>query len=165
MKTAVFILFIALISLQKARGQAYTTNAKTLITSFLKEVYQTSDNSQKIAEDYIALSKENNEFSSAKRYEIVSQHIDMLRKGESISNDSKIIPDANSLNRFTIVSYASLSENTSPPFTLNDSQKKNVYVALFNNKAFRYFLIENNKILSFDYIKKGQNGPAYFFSY
>jgi hypothetical protein len=165
MKTLLIILFLALLNLPKVCGQGYTTNATDLITSFLKEVYQTNTNSHQVAAHYIALGKDDNELSATKRYEIAASHIDLIRKGESISTDNKIVPTPSDFNKLRIVSYTSLAEASLPPFTLTDSQKDNLYVVSLDKKVFKYFLLDNNKIASFDYLKKGQSGPAYFFSY
>lgn len=44
-------------------------------------------------------------------------------------------------------------------------EQSNVYAAVENGVVVRYFMFQNNKIISFDYMKKGEAGPHYFIGY
>ena len=155
----------SLFGTQSSFGQNPRQNVKPLIFSFLKEVYQTSDDATAIANKYIGLSDVPNEYPSEKRLAIAADHIQMLRKGESLAKGTSDALSKSRLDDLKVIEYQYVNKDNSPRFSLDDENVKNVYALTIGDDILEYFVVKNNKILSFDYIKKGKEGQAYFFSY
>ncbi len=130
--------------------------------AFLKAVYQSDFAPVDIAKQYIALSTSANEFSTEKRYEIVSYHIQMLRAGNSMATPGASRPI---IGRVTVVPYRKLSKAQVVAFELDAEQLQHIYAAIENGTVIRYFVYKNDKISSFDYLMKGKEGPRYFIVY
>jgi len=166
MKTLIFPLLFVLAALLSAPFTAYSqvdkSTARASITAFLKAVYQSDVAPADIAKQYVALSTSANEFSLEKRYEIVSYHIQLLREGNSLSAYGTSRP---TLDRVRVVPYRKLSKAQVVGFDLDAKQSQHIYAAIENGTIIRYFVYENDKISSFDYMTKGKDGPHYFIGY
>ena len=158
---------------QPAKGYSANrscTDAESIIIDFLRKVYETQDDALRVAHQYIKLDDSPglvNELSIDKRYEIAAENIILLREGKGISSFSPPL-NKKELDELQVVPYTSListGDNKLLEFQLADNQSQNLYVVLKNNFAWKYFYVKNNRIYSFDYILKGQGGPAYLFSY
>lgn len=139
---------------------------QVLIQNFLYALYQTDQDPLAIAKQYIALQGAPNEFSPDIRYQGVAEHLAMLRQGQvvgrSTNYSNNIILYNSKVNK--IVPY----KEANPPrlnASLTKEQEANMYVLTENGKPLRYFLIHDNKIISFDYMVKGTDGPVYFLGY
>lgn len=166
MKTLISPLLFALVVLLSAFSSAHSqvddSTARVRIMAFLKAVYQSDVAPAGIAKQYVALSPLANEFSIEKRYELVSYHIQLLREGNSLSNYGASRPI---LDRVSVVPYRNLSKAQVVGFDLDAKQSQHVYAAIENGTILRYFVYENDKISSFDYLMKGKEGPRYFIEY
>jgi len=142
-------------------------NSKIIIMKFLREVYETQDDALKIAHQYIGLEDSPNEFSNERRYEVAAANITLMRKGEGVSSFSPPL-NKEELSAIRVVSYTSLADmagNKLLRFGLDDSQIIHLYVVLKDDIVWKYFYVKDDKIYSFDYLLKGEGGPAYLFSY
>lgn len=161
----VTLIAVPLFGIHSSFGQNSKQNVKPLIFSFLKEVYQTGDDATAIANRYIGLSNMPNEYPSEKRLAIAADHIKMLRKGESLAKGPFENLNKGKLDDLKVVEYQYITKDKTPRFALDNEGSKNVYALVRGNNILKYFLVKDNKILSFDYIEKGKEGQAYFFSY
>ena len=133
-------------------------------------MYGTQDDALKVAHQYIKLDDSPdlvNELSIDKRYEIAAENITLLREGKGISSFSPPL-NKEELAALQVVPYASLVSVAGIKlldFGLGNIERKNLYVALKGNAIWKYFYVKENRIYSFDYILKGDGGPAYLFSY
>ena len=177
MKSFIIILLSSIAGLlsvsQSAKGSSVDKgldDAKIIIIKFLREVYNTQDDALKIAHQYIEFEDSPDspsEFSSSKRYEVAAAHITLLREGEAVGFASPPL-SKEEIAALQVVPYTSListAGNTLLKFRLADNQSQYLYVVLKNNVAWKYFYVKENRIYSFDYLLKGESGPAYLFSY
>ena len=166
MKSVISPLLFALVVLLFVPSGAHSavedSSARTRIMAFLQAVYRSDSAPADIAKQYIALSTSANEFSTEKRYEIASYHIQLLREGNSMATPGASRP---TLDRVTVVPYRKLSKEQVIDFELDTKQLQHIYAALENGTVIRYFVYENDKVSSFDYLTKGKEGPRYFIGY
>jgi hypothetical protein len=156
------VLFIGLLS---ALGQVADSEEKSVIAAFLREIYQTSTTPDSIARRYIALDEQASELSSNERYVLTAKHITILRRGERLASDSPALLNKDTFRGITISKYTDLKPSTTPLFDTDATKEQVIYVAVLKGQPCQYFLVKGGKILAFDYLKKGINGPSYFFSY
>lgn len=128
----------------------------------MKDIYFSNKPTNDIAKNYIKLSNSYNSLSNEKRYDIVSSHIQMLRDGKSLGISTIDVPI---LENVSIIPYNDLDKSQAIIFEGNTDQLIHIYASLEKNKITHYFFYKDGKILSFDYIKKGINGPNYFIEY
>lgn len=169
MKTLLHPLLLVLVVLLSAtlttQAQANDPIARANIIAFLKAVYQSNLPVADVAKQYVALSTAANEFSTEKRYELIGHHIQMLREGNSMSTPGARKP---TVERVTVVPYHKLSKAQKAQavaFEADAEQLQHIYAAIENGAVIRYFVYQNDKISSFDYLMKGSGGPRYFIGY
>lgn len=177
MRTFVITLLLSMIGLLSA-GQIIREDSvdkgldavKSIVMKFLLEVYDTQNDALKIAHRYVKFEDSPDspsQVSDSKRYEIAAAHITLLRKGEAVGFASTPL-SKEELIALNVVPYTSLvntADNKLLTFQLTESQSQHLYVVLKNNVAWKYFHVKDNRIYSFEYLLKGEGGPAYLFSY
>lgn len=166
MKTSIKFLLL-LLALCKgtasyAQDLAYDQRAQATVKSFLEAVYASSLPVSDVAIQYIALSTSVNEFSAEKRYELAANHIQLLRENKSMGTFEVNRPV---LNRITVIPYSKLSKSQALSFEADSHQLQHIYAAVENGNVIRYFVYQNGKINSFDFLMKGKEGPRYFITY
>ncbi len=145
-------------------------DAKKTIVEFLTEVYDTKNDALQIAHRFIRFEdspSSPSEFTAANRYEIAAAHITLLRKGEAIGLASPPV-SKEELAMLQVMPYATLigkADIKLVDFGPATSQRQDLYVVLKDKVAWKYFLVKKGKIYSFDYMMKGEGGPAYLFGY
>jgi hypothetical protein len=142
------------------------TTPQTVIKDFLHAVYQTAQDPLAIAHRYIALQDGPNEFSSAVRYHGAAEHLALLRTGQTVGQ-ATTEPNKRFVFNPLIHAIVPYGEVPAPRLavSLTTAQEKTVYVLTESGKPLRYFLVHDHKIVSFDYLMKGTDGPAYPLGY
>jgi len=165
-KTA-FVVCVSMMSTTPVFSQIITAGTpKVLIIDFLYEVYQTNQDALGIAKKYIALQNNPNDFSVDARYRGVAEHLTLLRKGQTVGQSTTEASRPIIFNpaKDKVVPYSEVNK-LCLVFSLTKEQEDNTYVLIENGKPLRYFLVQGDKIGSFDYMIKGVNGPAYLLGY
>jgi hypothetical protein len=158
-----FLITLALLTVAApdTHGQA-KKQAQADIIAFLKDVYASDIPAADVAKHHVGLARSANDFSAEKRYGLAASHIQMLREGKSIAMPKIGKP---ALDHITVIPYNQLSKGQALPFEANAEQLQHVYAAIEDGAVIRYFIYQNGKVQSFDYLMKGKDGPHYFISY
>ncbi len=158
------------LQLQSLATSNETRDAESTVLSFLRKIYETQDDALKIAHQYIKLRRlpdSTTKSARDKRYEVAAAHITLWRQGGAIGSATSPLTKEE-MATLRVVPYGSLVGNASNKlleFPMPVEQSNNLYVVLKNNLPWNFFYVEKGKIYSFDYMKKGEYGPAYLFSY
>lgn len=153
---ALFILLIANTSVS-AQTSEQAKSIKT-IRGFLSSLYQTNLSNLAIANKYILLQEGPNDLSIDERYQLAAKHIEQLR------HDDKSLYTSLSVNS-SITPYIASKNDSLLQGALSKEQEKLLYIVKEANKPTQYFVVKNDKIISFYFFQKGNNLPGYFLSY
>lgn len=143
---AVIILFCKTIGVV---GQ--TTTKEELISNFAKSVFFENKSAKFVADNYMYFEPINNsKYTINDRIKILNKHLKKIKKEKSA-----LLEPAN----FSVVSYNEYKE-AKVVFT---KSTEDIFILTSKKNAVMYFYVVNHKILSFDYILKGDE--ALFINY
>lgn len=132
---------------------------------FLYALYQTPQDAQQLARQYVALGTRPKKLSKTKRYDFVAWHLAAIRQDTLMWAHGRQ-PGHFDTTRYQVKPYAAIAAAASTPnFLLTKKQQQQVYVLVKDEQPVQYFLVEGRKISSFAYMTKGMGGPSYFFGY
>lgn len=121
------------------------TDEKLLATNFVKAVFFEKNTAKSIADSYIYFEPISNmKYSIADRIKILNKHLKKIKKEKSPLLDSA---------DFHVISYNEYKDNK----VIFSKETENVFILVSKNNPVMYFLIKD-KIFSFDYIIKGNEG-------
>ncbi len=126
-------------------------NEAEIVKSFFEDVFVHGKSSEYLYKDYAFKNPENTK-STDEKVEIFSQHILYLKSQKEHLSRKDI--------NFMVENY---NNSSSANLLLFDKRAtKNIFVVYVENKVESYVLMNDNKIESFNYVRKGSEGPAYF---
>lgn len=119
---------------------------KLLLTNFVKSVFIEKKSAEFVADNYIYIESINNsKYSIDDRVKILNKHLKKIKKEKSHLIDVK---------DFSILSYNDYKGDKA----IFSKGTENIFILLSKNNIVMYFYLLNDKILSFDYINKGDEG-------
>lgn len=142
MKKNKLILLLAMFLLKTIVAESQNKTNELLVNNFVKSVFFEKKNAKFVADNYMYFEPINNtKYSSEDRIEILGKHLKKIKKEKS----SLINP-----KDFSIVPYDNY-KYAKAVFKTTD----NVFILLSKSNPVMYFSLINDRILSFDYITKG----------
>lgn len=122
------------------------TEEKLVVTNFVKAVFLENNNAKYIADNYIYFEPiSNKKYSTAERVKILDKHLEKIKKEKSSLMNS---------GDFSVVSYNDYKDDK--VFFLKATDK--IFIVINKNNPVMYFSLIKDKIFSFDYIIKGNEG-------
>ncbi len=145
------ILSLFLICFLFTYCQNHKTEKQDFVESFFEDVFINDKPLEVLYEEY-AYKSPKNDLSKDEKMKIFNEHIRYLKSekkhliGQNVS--------------FTVENYNKCSIPNLLPF--DERARKKIYVVIVDNEVQSYVLLNNKKIASFNYVRKGSEGPAYF---
>ncbi|MET3029139.1 hypothetical protein ABXT06_20850 [Flavobacterium sp. UW10123] len=142
MKKNKLILLLAMFLLKTIVAESQNKTNELLVNNFVKSVFFEKKNAKFVADNYMFFEPINNtKYSSEDRIKILGKHLKKIKKEKS----SLINPQDFSIVPYDDYKYAKAVFKTT----------YNVFILLSKNNLVMYFSLINDRILSFDYITKG----------
>ncbi|WP_264530362.1 hypothetical protein [Flavobacterium sp. N502540] len=147
----IFLIIILLLTTTTIIGQS-KIHEPDMLTNFVKSVFFEDKSTKFIADNFIYFETINNgaKYTIDDRTKILSKHLKKIRKEKKILLNSE---------DFYVISYKDY--NGDKVFFTGETD--NIFILISKEKPVLYFYTINHKILSFDYILKGDEGV--FISY
>ncbi len=146
MKINKSILLVILLLITVSSISQNKTPEKLLITDFVKAVFFEKNTAKSIADSYIYFEPINNtKYSISDRINILDKHLKKIKEEKSSLLDSA---------DFSVITYNEYKGDK----IVFEKRTDNIFILLSKNKPIMYFSIINDKIFSFDYITKGDEG-------
>ncbi|CAD5343337.1 hypothetical protein [Flavobacterium bizetiae] len=143
-KYTLIILLFLLLKTTAVLSQSKTS--ETLINNFVKSVFFEKNKADFIAENYIYFEPViNSKYTISDRIKILDKHLKKLNMKKKSLIDS---------SNYFIVEYKDYKGTK----ILFDKSTDNIYILISKNNPIMYFYLSNDKIFSFDYIIKGNEG-------
>ncbi|MCC9018489.1 MULTISPECIES: hypothetical protein [Flavobacterium] len=122
-------------------------NETDMVTNFVKSVFFEERSTRFIADNFICFETVNSDvkYSLDDRIEILSKHL------KKIKEDKKVLLNSED---FYVVGYKDYKHDK--VFFSRDTDK--IFILISKNKPVEYFYLIDGRILSFDYILKGDEG-------
>jgi len=119
---------------------------ETIVNNFVKSVFFEKSKAKFIADNYMYFeSIDNAKYTIAYRVKILDKHLKKIKKEKS-----SLIDSAN----YSIIEYKDY-EGTKVTF---NKSPDSIFILVSKNNPVMYFYLLNDKIFSFDYILKGDEG-------
>jgi len=149
LKFTVLLLTISLFSYCQKKEESYNL----LVKSFFEDVFRNEKSSKVLYNEYAFESVENKK-STNEKTEIFDEHISYLKSQKKQLIKKEI--------HFKVENYNNCSLEHLLPF--DERARKNIFVVIVDGHIESYVLLNASKIQSFNYVQKGNEGPAYFIS-
>lgn len=147
MKSNRLILLITVLLFKTAVtfSQSRETDIST-VEHFVKAIFLEKNTTGFVADNFICFEPvDNAKYTKSARIKILAKHLKKIKREKSILFDPK---------DFHIVAYNNY-ENSKVRFS---KMIKDIFILVSKNKPVMYFYLKNGRILSFDYIIKGDEG-------
>ncbi|KQB99366.1 hypothetical protein [Pedobacter sp. Hv1] len=136
------LLFNVAVTFSQSRREAEIST----VEHFVKAIFLEKNTLGSVVDNFIYFEPvDNAKYTRSARIKILAKHLKKIKKEKSVLFDPK---------DFHIVAYNNY-ENNKVRFS---KMTKDVFILVSKNKPVMYFYLKNARILSFDYIIKGDEG-------
>ncbi|QSB26570.1 hypothetical protein [Flavobacterium sp. CLA17] len=146
MKINKSMLLVILLLITVSSVSQNKTEEKLLVNDFVKAVFFEKNTAKSIADSYIYFEPINNtKYSLSQRVKILDKHLKKIKEEKSSLLDAA---------DFYVITYNDYKGDK----VVFEKRTDNVFILVSKNKPIMYFSLINDKIISFDYIIKGNEG-------
>lgn len=146
MKINKSILLVILLLITVSSVSQNKTDDKLLVNDFVKAVFFEKNTAKSIADSYIYFEPINNtKYSIPDRVKILNKHLKKIKAEKRAFLDPA---------DFSVIKYNEYKGDK----IVFEKRTDNIFILVSKNKPVMYFSLLNDKIISFDYIIKGDEG-------
>ncbi|MGJ1317557.1 hypothetical protein ACR776_03230 [Sphingobacterium spiritivorum] len=140
----VLVTFISTVLVGICQDKEHET---VLISSFVKDAFFTKAKSKNLADQFIIFPDlSNSKYTHEDRLKIFDKHLKKIREDKKNQLDT---------TDFQITPYQFYNKDK---VKFSEEYTRDIFVLISRKKPIMYFLMKNHRILSFDYIIKGDEG-------